>query len=272
LQSSAIKRQFNGLMKHGFRYMASHIDEMVFVSRAEQERLIADGFVPPANRGRVIHNGLDVTAFIERVNRTDVAKKRHEQGLNPATKVVLFPARLDQENNSLAFFDFYREFMARDSGLNVHFLVAGNGHYGDYFESELKQAPYSANISFLGYREDIPELLAASDALLTLTLAEAFGIRVLEGMAAGVPAIGYGTGGIPELLEGTGAMEYLASVGDISEAVDKAIALLQRLTSEPESKASFVQTLQQRASLFTMEAFLQGYLQLYNDCLTQGRE
>jgi L-malate glycosyltransferase len=55
-------------------------------------------------------------------------------------------------------------------------------------------------VSFLGERTDVPELLRASDLLLVPSWEEPFGRTVLEGMAAGTPVLATDVGGPTEIL------------------------------------------------------------------------
>ncbi|RME32115.1 glycosyltransferase [Candidatus Woesearchaeota archaeon] len=66
----------------------------------------------------------------------------------------------------------------------ARFLIAGDGPDRERLE---RRAP--ANVVFLGWRQDIPELLAVSDAFLFPSRAEGLPGAVMEAMAAGVPVI-----------------------------------------------------------------------------------
>ncbi len=56
-------------------------------------------------------------------------------------------------------------------------------------------------IVFTGFRSDIPELVASSDALVMASDAETFGRVLIEGMACGVPVIGTNAGGVCDIIE-----------------------------------------------------------------------
>jgi glycosyltransferase involved in cell wall biosynthesis len=68
----------------------------------------------------------------------------------------------------------------------LHDLVSELG-LGDYVE-------------FLGERDDVPEILAASDALLMPSWEEPFGRSMVEGMAMGVPVLATSVGGPAEII------------------------------------------------------------------------
>lgn len=56
-------------------------------------------------------------------------------------------------------------------------------------------------VSFLGERQDIPEVLAALDLVLVPSWAEPFGRTVIEGMAMGRAVLATSVGGPPEVIE-----------------------------------------------------------------------
>ena len=57
-------------------------------------------------------------------------------------------------------------------------------------------------MSFLGDREDLRDILAVSDAVISLSKdPEAFGRVTLEALSLGVPTLGYAHGGVQEQLE-----------------------------------------------------------------------
>lgn len=54
--------------------------------------------------------------------------------------------------------------------------------------------------SFLGPRDDVPELLRAADALVLASSLEGLPLSVLEAQACGTPVVAYPTAGIPEVI------------------------------------------------------------------------
>jgi glycosyltransferase involved in cell wall biosynthesis len=56
-------------------------------------------------------------------------------------------------------------------------------------------------VEFLGHREDVPALLLDSDVYAFPSRTEAFPNGLIEGMAAGLPVVASGVGGILELVE-----------------------------------------------------------------------
>jgi glycosyltransferase involved in cell wall biosynthesis len=118
--------------------------------------------------------------------------------------VVTLPARLTRWKGQEDFIDIVAGLRRR--GLAVHGLLVGDAHPKKHaFAAELRakvaRAGLGADISFAGHRGDLKEIMAVSDAVVSLsTDPEAFGRVSLEALSLGVPVAGYDHGGVAEQL------------------------------------------------------------------------
>ena len=111
---------------------------------------------------------------------------------------------------------------------DVVFQIIGTPLHGEEaYEHELhvlaQTLALQDRVEFLGFRRDIPALLAGMDILVhASTTGEPFGQVVVQGMAAGKPVIATRGGGIPEIVrEGeTGLLVPMASVTALKEAME----------------------------------------------------
>jgi glycosyltransferase involved in cell wall biosynthesis/ribosomal protein S18 acetylase RimI-like enzyme len=85
--------------------------------------------------------------------------------------------------------------------LRVRVMVAGDGPARDRLQTLDRRRGVSDRITFLGFRHDIGELLAASDVVVQPSLREGLSISMLEAMAAGKPIIASAIGSNRELAE-----------------------------------------------------------------------
>jgi glycosyltransferase involved in cell wall biosynthesis len=89
-------------------------------------------------------------------------------------------------------------------------------------------------VTFTGQRDDIREIYAVSDLVLSLSRRpESFGRTVLEALSLGVPVVGYAHGGVGEIL-GSIYPEGLVPVGDLGALVARVESLLVAPTAVPE--------------------------------------
>lgn len=103
----------------------------------------------------------------------------------------------------------------------AHLIIAGDGDLRGALESEATGLGIHAQTHFLGWRNDVPDLMAALDIFLMPSLWEGFGLTLLEAMAAALPVIGTRIGAIPEVvLDGeTGVLVPKEDVNGIAHAL-----------------------------------------------------
>ncbi|KAB2949538.1 MAG: glycosyltransferase, partial [Thermoanaerobaculia bacterium] len=119
-------------------------------------------------------------------------------------------------------------------------------------------------VSWLGFRRDVPELLAAADLFALASEEEAFPTALLEAMAARRPLIATRVGGVEEIVTpGTGR---LVAAGD----VEGLVAALSALVSDPESARRQAAAARARVEReFSTAAWLGRLDALYLDALGQ---
>ena len=88
-------------------------------------------------------------------------------------------------------------------------------------ELETLAAPYGAAVEFLGERQDIPDLIAASDVAVLPSESEALPISLMEVAAGGRVAIATRVGGVPEIVKDnvTGLLVAPNEPGELVAAV-----------------------------------------------------
>jgi glycosyltransferase involved in cell wall biosynthesis len=158
------------------------------------EALIAAG-VDPA-RVVVIPNGVDLDRF-----RPDIgpAPVRVELGLPPEVPLVAIFARLAPWKGHGVFLEAAARLVA--AGSNAHFLIVGDAAfddpaYGEGLKTRAAELGLAGRTHFLGYRRDVPEVMAAVDLVVHASvLPEPLGLTPLEAMALRKPVVAVGIGG-----------------------------------------------------------------------------
>lgn len=86
------------------------------------------------------------------------------------------------------------------SSCDLHYVVAGpaDGQYLEALRKLARQNGIEDQVRFLGHRQDIAELMQASDVCVLASYSEGMPLAVAEAMACGKPVIGTRVGGIPE--------------------------------------------------------------------------
>ena len=119
---------------------------------------------------------------------------------------------------------------AIDAGLpdDVHLDLAGDGDLADALRGQAAMFGLADRVSWLGFRDDVPDLLHRCDALVLPSRLEQQPLVLIEAKAAGLPVLATSVGGVPDLL---GEVGDLVPPGD-PEAL--AAALLRLCTATPD--------------------------------------
>ena len=96
-----------------------------------------------------------------------------------------------------------------------------------------------AHLRFLGQRNDVADLLDASDLVVVPSQTEGFPLAVVEALAIGRPVVGYDVGGIGEAVD-RGQTGELVPARDMEAFVDAVVSLLDdRAALAAYSKRAF---------------------------------
>ena len=172
-------------------------------SRRVAESLVRRGV---ASRGHlaVIHNGVDTTLFHPAPEiREDV---RVSLGVSDAEFVWLTIGRLTEQKDYPSLLQAFSRVVASRPGTRL--LVVGRGSLQSQLPDLARGLGLTNDVSFLGYRADVPSLLAAADAFVLASRYEGLPNVVMEALAAGVPVVGTAVGGMDELVH-EGVSGYL---------------------------------------------------------------
>ncbi len=165
-------------------------------------KILVDARACAPERVSVLPTGVDFRRFHEGVTGEGF---RREMGLAADTPAVGIVAQL---RGSKGHGDFLAAARAlRDEGCKARFFIAGSGPRREEYEGEAKRLGLlNETVVFLGYRSDVPEIMAALDVLvMASTRTEGIPQVALQGMAMGLPVVGTDIGGIPEVLKPSGA-------------------------------------------------------------------
>ena len=119
-------------------------------------------------------------------------------------KVLTLPGRLTRLKGHVDFIGLIARLLER--GLNVHGLIVGHldpqrQKYINELQGTIRKQGLEDRITLTGRRDDMREIYAVSDLVLSLSnKPESFGRTVLEPLCMGVPAVGYDHGGAGEIL------------------------------------------------------------------------
>lgn len=159
----------------------------------EREKIVA--LYPPVD-----------TAIFSLAARAGRDAMRHALGISPAQLLLLFPSN----NHALKGADLILQAL-HDFEPRIRLAVAG------------KTPLNAANVINLGFRQDMPALYAAADAVILASHYEAFGLVGPEAILCGTPAIFATTVGAVEVLSDSACLRFERTVPALQTALSQAL-------------------------------------------------
>ncbi|MFW6021714.1 MAG: glycosyltransferase, partial [Guyparkeria sp.] len=138
------------------------------------------------------------------------------------------------------------------------YLIVGEGPERPRLEDRVAELGLSDKVEFLGWRDDVGALLAASDMQLIPSRWEGFGLAAVEGLSVGLPMV---AADVPGLSEVVGGLPGVVLVDDhdpssFADAIERMCRLRHRW---PE----FADAAIERARSYTVDAMATRHARLY---------
>jgi len=140
-------------------------------------------------------------------------------------------------------------------------VFAGDGPLEADVRAQATALGLDSRVRFAGYRRDIPDMLAASDALVLVSEREGLPRSILEAMAAGRPVIGTETRGITDAVGDAGWIAPKNEATALAAAIDEA-------ASDPDELRRKGELARRRAKeRFSLDTVIANYEELYGEAL-----
>jgi len=140
----------------------------------------------------------------------------------------------------------------------INLTIVGDGELRDQIESLIKELELEEDVTLLGRRSDIPQLLSQADIFVLASKFEGFGLVVAEAMACECYVVATDSGGVAEVMGNTGKLVPIQNSQALADALQNAIALSSkdRMQNNRKARARVEQ-------LFSLETSVQKWLALY---------
>jgi glycosyltransferase involved in cell wall biosynthesis len=189
---TGVKAMLSHAMHH---WVNAGVDRFIAISKA-----VADGMLArheaPAEKVTVVLNGLSSP---DASTLKSPASLRREMGTPTDAPLVVCVARLQPEKDIRTLVEAMR--LVVTSNPAVVCWIAGEGSQRDALAAQIQAGKLEQSVKLLDFREDALSLINAADLFVLPSLAEPFGLVLLEAMALGRAVIATRAGGPLEIVE-----------------------------------------------------------------------
>lgn len=203
----------NWIVYYPLERIAAHwTDALVTINSEDLER--ASKF-KLRNSGQVeLMHGVGIDPKVYEISSFDRDGYRKKLGLYKEDFVLLILAELNKNKNHIQVIKAIE--ILKDKYSNIKVLCAGKGNLERELKETVSKMNLEENIKFIGFRNDIKELLYSCDCVGLFSKREGLGKCLLEGMITGKPLIATNTRGPRELIKNEKS-GFLVNIGDYNQ-------------------------------------------------------
>ena len=177
------------------------MDGYFAVSETFKQNLVSLGI--PAAKVQTVYNGIEFTA------EKAAPLSRESLGVNENDFVMTMVARLHPIKGHEVVFKAIKSLNNPDMKL----ILVGDGPIKEELEELAVKEGLKAQVTFLGFRQDVDSIYGASDVALLASYSESFPLALLEAANQHVPLITTDVGGVKELVE-PGSTGWIVPIKD----------------------------------------------------------
>lgn len=182
------------LSRTAHHWVNGRMDHLIAISQAACCGMINRG---EAMSGKVsiVHNGIPIPDPAKLQSREAV---RAGLGIRDVCPMIVCVARLEPEKNIGTLISAMK--IVSCAIPEARCMIAGEGSMGDLLKAEIERLNLGTSVRLLGFVRDTLSLINACDLFVLPSLAEPFGLVLLEAMALGKPVIATQAGGPIEIV------------------------------------------------------------------------
>lgn len=269
------------------RHALANVARVIAVSEAVARSLRAQEIFP-ADKIRVVTNAVDLRRFDEARERR--ARFERERGAGQSSTNEQHASRssmseqpggplrvgivgeLSEVKGQAEFVRAAAEVAAR-FGTGVEFVIVGEdasrtGENRARVERLVAELGLERRVSLLGRRDDVADVLASFDLLVSASRTEAFGMALVEAMACGVPVVATATEGAREIVA-DGATGLIVPIGDACALAASVVSLLE---DAPRRLALGARARESVRARFGLERMIEATERVYAEALGRAGE
>ncbi len=170
-----------------------NIDLIIAISQGVKKVLVKGGI--NTLKIKVIPSGIDYSPF-EDAASSDYLRK--ELSFEPEDFLVGIVAHLADHKGHEYLIEASR--ILKQKAPRIKMIIVGDGPLQMKLSKKAKEIKVEEMVFFLGFREDIPQILASLDLFVLSSKLEGMGTSIMDAMASSLPVVATRVGGIPEVV------------------------------------------------------------------------
>jgi glycosyltransferase involved in cell wall biosynthesis len=251
LITSARNCKLQGRINWVSNILAFRLSRAIVVNSREVAAFITRLYKAPADRIRVIYNGVDTVRFHPQPSNDDA--------LGP----IITVGRLVEQKHHSLFLNAAAQ-LAMD--LDVRFVIVGDGPLRPALAAQASRLGIADRVCFAGERRDIEDMLRTASLFWLTSRWEGLPNVVLEAMACGVPVIATDVGGTRELLR-SGVEGFILPSADATALARQSHALLV----DAAQRRRLALAARARAAEFSNARMVGRLVELFEEVLNAGQ-
>ena len=183
-----LRKNFFSKRKYG-----NNVDAIIAISEGVKEVLLKGGI--PEEIIEVIPSGIDFSPYEEAASSDYL---RREFSFARDDYLVGIVAHLAEHKGHKYLIQATK--ILKEHTDKIKIIIVGGGPLKYELDEQAKELQVKDIVYFLGFREDIPQILSSLDLFVLSSYLEGMGSSLLDAMACRLPVVATRTGGIPEVV------------------------------------------------------------------------
>lgn len=215
----------------------------------------------PESMLRIVHSGVDPA----KAQGGDRARGRSSLRLANDQPLLLMVAKLTGHKGHTFLLQALPAVLEKFP--TTQLALAGDGELAEPLAAEARQLGIADHVQFLGYRDDISDLLKAADLFVMPSYMEGLGTSLLDAIFARCPAVTTAAGGIADVIgidDPQGPVTFFAAPRDPGAL---AAGIIRALSSPAEAEQLVERAYARASKMFTDDVMVEGTLSVYREML-----
>ena len=229
--------------------LAHYTDTLITITeedyKAAQKLNLRSGRKPYLVHGAGVKVGVTVN--------TDRMDKRKSIGVPEDAFVIVSAGELNKNKNTKVIVRAIKDIKG------AHYVACGVGPEKEKLEKLADELGVSDRFHLMGYRTDMPEIMACADVFTMMSFREGMPRALLEAMDLGLPCVGSDTRGIRDLIDSEGG--YICKPND-ADAFTEAFRILQ---ADPELRIAMGEHNRGKVQEYSSEVVRRELFDIYQD-------